>query len=218
MLPTYRNFKKNLYLEHLKPLLKEKPGADVRKKILLGNRGQIHTHDYSSASGELIVSWKRKIIFCSTSSNSEKPWETHQMFREDMGEQDLHGTKKLRSFWKALSSPCSLSNLNPGSVHLPSAQFSSVAQSCQTLCNPMDHSMSGLPVHHQLPEFTQKHVHWVGDAIQPSHPLSSLSHAFNLSQHQGLFKWVSSSDQVAKVLEFHLQHQSFQWMFRTNSL
>ena len=66
----------------------------------------------------------------------------------------------------------------------------------------------GLPVHHQLPESTQTHVHWVSDAIQPSHPLSSPSPpAFNLSQHQGLFKWVSSSHQVAKVLEFHLQHQ-----------
>ena len=65
-------------------------------------------------------------------------------------------------------------------------QFSSVSQSCPTLCNPMDRSTSGLPVHHQLPEFTQTHVHWVGDAIQPSHSLSSPSPpAFNLSQHQG---------------------------------
>jgi len=65
--------------------------------------------------------------------------------------------------------------------------FSSVAQLCLTLCNPMNHSMPGLPVHHQLPEFTQTHVHWISDAIQPSHPLSSPSPAFNLSQHQGLF-------------------------------
>ena len=67
-------------------------------------------------------------------------------------------------------------------------KFSPVAQSCPTLCNPMNHSMPGLPVHHQLPEFTQTHVHWVGDAIQPSHPLLSPSPTFNLSQHQGLFK------------------------------
>ena len=74
----------------------------------------------------------------------------------------------------------------------------------------MDCSTPGFPVHHQLPEFTQTHVHWVGDAIQPSHPLSSPSPpAFNLSQHQGLFQWVSSSHQVAKVLEFQLQHQLF---------
>ena len=76
----------------------------------------------------------------------------------------------------------------------------------------MNHSTPGLPVHHHLPESTQTHVHWVDDAIQPSHPLSSPSPpALNLSQHQGLFKWVSSSHQVAKVLEFQLQHQSFQW-------
>ena len=92
--------------------------------------------------------------------------------------------------------------------------ISSVAQSCLTLCDPMDCSMSGFPVHHQLPEPTQTHVHWVSDAIQPSHPLSSPP-AFNLSQHQGLFKWVSSSHQVAKGLEFQLQHQSFQWILRT---
>ena len=97
--------------------------------------------------------------------------------------------------------------------------FSSDAQSCLTLCYPMDCSSPGLPVHYQLPELTQTHVHWVTDAIQPSHPLSFPSPpAFNLSQHQGLFKWVSSSHQVAKVLEFQLQHQSFQWTPRTDLL
>ena len=98
-------------------------------------------------------------------------------------------------------------------------QFSAVAQSCLTVCDAMDYSTLGLPVHHQLPEFTQTHIHWVGDAIQPSHPLSSpFPPAVNLSQHQGLFKWVSSSYQVAKVLEFQLQHQSFQWISRTDFL
>ena len=82
----------------------------------------------------------------------------------------------------------------------------------------MDCSTPGLPVHHQCPEFTQTHVHWVSDAIQPSHPLSSPSPAFNLSQHQDLFNWVSSSHQVAEVLEFQLQHQTFQWTFRTDFL
>ena len=78
---------------------------------------------------------------------------------------------------------------------------SSVAQSCLTLCDAMDHSTPGLPVQHHLPELAQAHVHWVGDAIQPSHPLSSpFPPAFNLSQHQGLFRWVSSLHQVAKVL------------------
>ena len=84
-------------------------------------------------------------------------------------------------------------------------QFSSAAQLCLTLCDPMNFSTPGLPVYHQLLESTQTHVHWVGNAIQPSHPLSSPSPlAFNLSYHQGLSKWVSSSHQVAKVLEFQL--------------
>ena len=97
------------------------------------------------------------------------------------------------------------------------SQFSSVTQSCPTLCYPMDCSMPGFPVHHQLLKLAQTHVHQVSDAIQPSHPLSSPSPpAFNLSQRQGLFQGVSSSQQVAKVLE--LQHQSFQWIFRIDFL
>ena len=100
-----------------------------------------------------------------------------------------------------------------------SVQFSSVTQTCLTLCDPMNHSTPGLPVHHQLPESLQTHVHWVSDAIQPSHPLPSPSPpALNLSQHQGLFKCVSSSPEVAKVLEFQLQHQSFQWIPRVDLL
>ena len=91
-------------------------------------------------------------------------------------------------------------------------QCSSVAQSCPTLCDLMNHSTPGLPVHHQLLEFTQTHVYQVGDAIQPSHPLSSpFPPAPNPSQHQGLFQWVKSSHEVATVLQFQLQHQSFQW-------
>ena len=96
-------------------------------------------------------------------------------------------------------------------LNLIQIEISSVAQSCPSLCDPINGSTPGLPVHHQLPEFTQTHVHWVGDAIQPSHPLSSPSPpALSLSQHQGLFQWVSSSHQVAKILEFQLQHQSHQ--------
>ena len=98
-------------------------------------------------------------------------------------------------------------------------QFSSVAQLCLTLCDPMNHSTPGLPVHHQLLEFTLTHVHRLGNAIQPSHPLSSPSPpAPNPSQHRGLFQWVSSSHEVAKVLEFQLQHQFFQWTPRTDLL
>ena len=102
---------------------------------------------------------------------------------------------------------------------LSDIQFSSVAQSCPTLCDPMNCSTPGLPVHHKLPGFTQTHVYRVGDAIQPSHPLSSPSPpAPNPSQHQGLFQWINSSHEVAKVLELQLQHQSFQWTPRTDLL
>ena len=90
-------------------------------------------------------------------------------------------------------------------ARISSVQFSSVTQSCPTLCDPMNHSMPGLPVHHHLPELTQTHVHQGHDAIQPSHPLSSTSPpAPNPSQHQSLFQWVSSSNEVSKVLEFQL--------------
>ena len=89
----------------------------------------------------------------------------------------------------------------------------SVAKSCLTLCGSLDYSMPGYPVFHYLLEFAQTHVHWVGDAIQPSHPLSPPSpSAFNL------FQWVGSSHQVSKVLELQLQHQSFQWIFRVDFL
>ena len=94
-----------------------------------------------------------------------------------------------------------------------------VSQLCPTLCDPMDCTCQALPVHHQLPEFTQTHVHWVDDAIQPSHSLSSLSLlAFSICQHQGLFQWVSSLHQVAKVLELQPQHQSLQWIVRVDFL
>ena len=84
-------------------------------------------------------------------------------------------------------------------------QFSSVTQTCLTLCDPMNRSTPGFPVHHQLPEFTQTRVHRVSDAIQPSHPLSSPSPpAPNPSQHQSLFQRVNSSDEVAKVLELQI--------------
>ena len=94
----------------------------------------------------------------------------------------------------------------------------SVTQSCLTLCDPMDCSTPGFPVLHHL-ELAQTHVHWVGDGIQPSHPLlPPLPFAFHLSQHQSLFEWVSSSHQVAKVLELQFHHQSFQWVFSTDFL
>ena len=106
-----------------------------------------------------------------------------------------------------------------GQRSLSSVQFSSVTQSCLTLCDPMDCSTSGPPVRCQHPEFTQTHVHWVGDAIQPSHPLLSPSPpAPNPSQHQSLLQWVNSLHEVAKVLKFQLQNQIYQWTPRTDLL
>ena len=98
-----------------------------------------------------------------------------------------------------------------------SVPFSSLTQSCLTL--PSHGLQPGFPIHHQLPELPQTLLHWVENAIQSSRPLSSLlPPAFNLSQHQGLFQWVCSAHQVAKVLELQLQHQSFQWILRTDFL
>ena len=122
---------------------------------------------------------------------------------------NLHPSDDL--LWRAGTlSPCictlTLScSLSPLFLIVLSIKFSSFAQWCPTLCDPMHRSTPGLPVHHQLPEFTQTHVHRVSDAIQPSHPLSSPSPpAPNPSQHQSLFQWVNSSHEVAKVLEFQL--------------
>ena len=141
---------------------------------------------------------KLKLMFMSKYENVDIQiilsnfWETHEKLQEGI--------------------PLCLARL----LILRLVQFSSVAQSCPTLCDPMDCSMPGFLVHHQLPELTQTHLHWVTDTIQPSHPLTSPSPpAISLSQHQGLFQWVSSSHQVPKVLEFQLQQQSFQWIFRT---
>ena len=122
----------------------------------------------------------------------------------------------LSSFLHSVGRYCSLICICWNIIHLCCC---SVAKSCLTLCDPMDCSISGFPVLHQLPELTQTHVHWVSDAIQTSHLLSSPSTpTFNLFQHQDLFHWVSSSHQVAKVLEFQLQHQSFKWIFKTDFL
>ena len=125
--------------------------------------------------------------------------------------------------WPSLSRPlsCSLTLIYPFIYQaiISPHQSCSVAKSCPTLPDPMDYSMPGFPVPHHLPEFAQVHVHCIGDAIQPSHPLlySSLS-AFNLSQQQHLLQWVGCSHQVDQVLELQLQHQFFEWVFRVDFL
>ena len=129
--------------------------------------------------------------------------------------------KEILFQWSGLLLICTLKPrkkfMNIVILKLYSVQFSCSVMSDSLQPHELQHARP--LVHHQLPEFTQTHVHQVGDAIQPSHPPSSPSPpAVNLSQHQGLFKWVSSSHQVAKVLEFQLQHQSFQWTPRTDLL
>ena len=110
-------------------------------------------------------------------------------------------------------------SLTPLSWSLLSQFYCSVTQLRPTPCDPMGWNMTGFPVLHHLLEFAQTHVHWVGDAIQPFHSLSSPSPpAFNLSQHQGLFQWIGSLHPVVKVLELQLQHQSCWWIFRLTSL
>ena len=117
---------------------------------------------------------------------------------------DQHSAVMSIECWRIYTNPCSIS---------------SITRLCPTFWDPMDCSTRGFPAHHQLPEFIQTHVHQVGDAIQPPYPLSSPSPpAFNLSQHEGLFQWVSSLHQIANVLKLQLQHQSFQWVFRTDFL
>ena len=121
----------------------------------------------------------------------------------------------IRSVYNEMINTCKCKDLRikvmPSPLNNRLHQFSSVTQSCPTLCDPMNRIAPGLPIYHQLPEFTQIHIHSVSDAIQPSHPLSSPSPpAPNPSQHQSLFQWVNSSHEVAKVLEFQLQHHSFQ--------
>ena len=135
-----------------------------------------------------------------------RKWQPTAVFLsgESHGQRSLAGYSPWsRKNWTWLSEKTTTTTRQ--ALNAISVQFNSVTQSCPTLCDPMDCSTPVLPVYHQLLEFTQTHVHWVGDAIYPSHPLSSPSPlALNVSQHQGLFKWVSSSHQVAKVLEFQL--------------
>ena len=152
------------------------------------------------------VSTLKKVLFLGT----VKTWNLRVLRRSN--------TQRWKPGWQRwcrMRSP----RTSPLCTDSPSACCCSVAQSCLTLCDPTDCSTPGLPVLHCLPEFSLTHVHRVSGAIQPSHPLSSPSPpTLNLSQHQGLFQWVSSLHQVAKGLEFQLQHQSFQRIFRVDFL
>ena len=142
------------------------------------------------------------------------PFENSTVVGLFLPQNNLDSPAYLRSSLLEVHSPT-----KEAPVSVASVQFNSVAQSCQTLCYPMDCNTPGFPVHPQLLELAQTHVHWVSDAIQPSHPLSSPSlPALNFSQNQGLFQGVHSLHQVAKVLEFQLQPKSFHWIFRTDFL
>ena len=171
-----------------------------------------------SHQGSLYLSWDMPFFFLTvempvfTKRPSFFSSKTLGIFREALvSQQNSEGGTEISHILSALN----IHRL----PHYQSVQFSSVAQSCPTLCNPMNRSMPGLPVHHKLLEFTQTHAHRVGNAIQPSHPLSSPSPpAPNHSQHQGLLKRVNPLHEVARVLEFQLQHQSFQWTPRTDLL
>ena len=179
-------------------------------------------------TGSSHVRWLRPEIFtCIELTHYQSPWTVaHQapLFMEFSRQQYWGGLpspspKDLPDPWIKPRFPALQADSLPAGLPRSLLSFSLVAQSCPTLCDPMNRSMPGLPVHHQLPQSTQTHIHWVGDAIQPFHPLSSPSPpALNLSQHQGLFQWVSSSQEVPKVLEFQLQHQSFQWTPRADLL
>ena len=159
--------------------------------------------------------WKVKDGIIIWSSNSTSEYKLKRIERKVLKRYwNMHVIAALFSTAKRWRHPkvhWQMTQQTKCSVYTYSRIFSSVTQSCPTLCNPMNCSTSGFPVHHQLLEFTQTHVHRVGDAIQPSHPLSSpFPPAPNPSHHQSLFQWVNPVHEVAKVLEFQLQHQYFQ--------
>ena len=171
-------------------------------------------HRTASTSGQINIQLKMPTVPQLKNLWLQLPWRSPQRSPRSKAEKPILIVLYYGLSWEK-------NNIRVKDMHSQArfSHFSSVTQSCPTLCNPMDWSMPGFPVHHQLPELAQSHVHRISDVIQPSHPLLSPSPpAFSLFQHQGLFQWVSSLHQVAKVLEFQLQHQSFQWIFRTDFL
>ena len=173
----------------------------------LGNQGSEWSHLFNLPT--VAVVWKGSGNRAQIQVGHSTPWGLDAWERKENGS----GASNQPGGSSQQPSPVALHGPECSGIFL----MGDISSYLPTLSNPMDRSTQGLPVHHQLPEVTQTHVHWVGDATQPSHPPSSPSpSAFNLSQHQGLFKRVSSSHQVAKVLEFQPQHQSFQWIPRTD--
>ena len=189
--------------------------------------GVLSVLDFSHSNSCIMVlhyfNWSPQRIYMQSTSWEMLDWMKHKLEsrlpREVSITSDMQMTPLLwqkvkknkkpleeseRGKWKSWLKTQHSKNEDHG-IQTHSVQFSSVAQLCPTLCDPMNRSAPGLPVHHHLPESTQTHVHRVGEAIQPSHPLSSPSPpAPNPSQHQSLFQWVNSSLEVAKVLEFQL--------------
>ena len=165
------------------------PGHSDTVLAYLWSDDDIRTHPVRLSGGWNTIMYVKHLLSAWHMVNTlcEPPWLKYR----------LKSTVKSPRLWAMLHQEPVPQGLNSWSH----GQFSSVTQSCPTLCDPMNHSTPGLPVHHQLLEFTQTHIHWVSDAIQPSHPLSSPSpSAPNPSQHQSLFQWVNSSHEVAKVL------------------
>ena len=128
----------------------------------------------------------------------------------------VHRGKTVRTHQGGPSASQERSHQKPALIATLDCCRCSVAQLCPTLWDPMDCSMLGLPGPQHCLKFAQVHVNCIGDAIQPSHPLTPSSSALNLSQNQGLFQWVSCLHQMTKILKLQLQHQCFQWVIRVD--
>ena len=200
---------------HYLSAMKRKPSREEHKIALASASQDIHWCHLPGHTSEFPCFWKESWVIQekhaiakqseSTSLVTEKPVKKKK--KKNLHQNMSRLTCTLIFGVRLLAQSGGVSYHWSVEFKLPrSSEISSVSQLCPTLCNPKDCSMPGLPVHHQFPELAQTHVHWVSDAIQPSH-LSLPSKGFNLSQHQGLFQWVTSLHHVAKV--FKLQHRSF---------
>ena len=190
------------------------PGGAVVKKICLSIQEEAIDKDLITQSlgwkDPLEEEWHPNLGFLTGESQERGVWQATVHSISKTWTQLSDSTNTRKSSIQQQTKKKERNKKRKSIIQNKNTQFSSVSQFCSTLCNPMGWSMPGFPVFHSFLEMAQTHVHQVSDAIQPSHPLSSPSPpAINLSQHQGLFQRVSSSYQVAKVLEVQLQHQSF---------